>query len=73
MNQETSEKLAKLLGADDYDSLNNFFNDDKYKQSRRYWLIGTCFSLTLFVLTASNCGGPDVGNPNDGPASTLSE
>ena len=73
MNREYSEKLASYLGADAYDGLDDWWTKDQYKPNRRYTIIGVCLVLAICIFGLTNCGGPDVGDPNDGPASTLSE
>jgi hypothetical protein len=73
MNNELSEKIARILGADEFDNLNNWWEDDKYKKKRRAWFAGACIFLSLFILVVTNCGSPDAGDPDDGPASTLVE
>ncbi len=74
MNEQMSEKIAGVLGADEYDGLKDWWEGDKYKGKRRGWLIGVCISLSLLILIISSCSNnPDVRNPNDGPPSTMVE
>ena len=73
MSRDLSERIAGVLGADEYDDLKTWWEDDKYKKKRRAWFAGACLALALFILTATTCGSPDVGDPDDGPPSTLTE
>jgi len=73
MNNELSEKIARVLGADEFDSLKNWWEDDKYKKKRRAWFAGSCIFLSLIILLLATCGSPNVGDPDDGPPSTLVE
>jgi hypothetical protein len=73
MSGDLSEKLARLLGADEYEDLKAWWREDKYKKKRRAWFAGGCLALALFILTMTTCGSPDAGDPDDGPPSTLVE
>lgn len=73
MSGDLSERIAGVLGAEEYDDLKAWWNEDKYKKKRRAWLAGACLALAIFILIVSSCGSPDAGNPADGPRSTLVE
>lgn len=73
MNGDFSERIARYLGADEYDDLSKWWKDNKYKKKRRAWFAGTCLFLSLFIILIANCGGPDAGDPDNGPPSTLTE